>query len=298
MTPAVNAAAGLIGVGNMGGAMALRLRERGWPVALHDIDPARVASLVAAGAVGCASAAGVAARCDCVIVVVVDAAQVEAVLFGAGGVLEARPLPLAVMLCPTIAPDDTERFAARLAERGVACIDAPISGGPLRARDGSMSVMLAAPAAVLDRHAALLDALSARQFRISERAGDGARTKLANNLLAGINLAGAAEVLALAERVGLDPARTLDVIEQSSGQSWIGSDRLRRALAGDATPRAHTTLLTKDTHLALEMARRAAMAMPLGTAAAATFARACDAGLGALDDASLLDLNRRQPRAP
>ena len=82
-------------------------------------------------------------------------------------------------------------------------------------------------------------------FRIGARPGDGARTKLVNNLLAGINLAGAAEAMALAERLGLDPARTLDVIEQSSGQSWIGSDRMRRAIAGDFAPRAHVTPAAK-----------------------------------------------------
>ena len=278
--------------------MALRLRDLGWPVAVHDIDATRVALATAAGATACTGAAALAACCDCVIVVVVDAAQVDAVLFGAAGVLAAAPLPGTVMLCPTIAPLDVERCAARLAEHGVACIDAPISGGPARARDGSMSVMLAAPAALLEQHRALLDALSSRQFVISARVGDGSRTKLANNLLAGINLAGAAEVLALAERIGLDPARTLDVIEQSSGQSWIGSDRLRRAIAGDLAPRAHTTLLAKDTRLALEMARAATIDTPLGAAATAAFARACEAGFGAFDDASLLELNRQPRRHP
>ncbi|MGZ5158399.1 MAG: NAD-binding protein, partial [Caldimonas sp.] len=102
-----------------------------------------------------------------------------------------------------------------------------------------------------------------------------------------------AEALALAERIGLDAARTLAVIEQSSGQSWIGSDRMRRALAGDFAPRAHTTLLAKDSGLALGMAGEAGFDAALGRVAAARFAAACAAGLGALDDASLLELLRR-----
>nr|HPG81599.1 NAD-binding protein [Piscinibacter sp.] len=116
---------------------------------------------------------------------------------------------------------------------------------------------------------------------------------LVNNLLAGINLAGAAEALALAERAGLDASLMLDVIERSSGQSWIGSDRMRRALAGDLAPRAHTTLLNKDTHLALDMARRLGTDTPVGAQAAALFARACDGGFASFDDASLLELLRR-----
>jgi len=289
---------GVIGIGNMGFGMAARLRELGWPVGVRDIDPARVAAAIALGASAAESGAALASQCDCVIVAVVDAAQVDAVLFGADGVIAAQPLPAAVLLCPTIAPHDTERCAARLAEHGIACIDAPMSGGPARARDGSMSLMVACPNTLFEHHRALVEALSSRVFRISEKPGDGARTKLVNNLLAGINLAGAAEALALADRLGLDMARTLDVIEQSSGQSWIGSDRLRRGIAGDLAPRAHTRLLTKDTRLALDMAHAAAIELPLGAAATATFARACEAGFAALDDASLLQLNRQARSGP
>jgi 3-hydroxyisobutyrate dehydrogenase len=193
----------------------------------------------------------------------------------------------AVMLCPTISPQDVESSAARLAERGVHTLDAPMSGGPARARDGSMSLMVACPDEVYAQQAGLLQALSAKVFRISEKPGDGARTKLVNNLLAGINLVGAAEALALADRLGLELGTTLDVIEQSSGQSWIGSDRLRRAIAGDYAPRAHVTLLEKDTRLAVEAARAVGFEGPLGLAASEVFAEAHQAGLAGEDDAAL-----------
>jgi 3-hydroxyisobutyrate dehydrogenase-like beta-hydroxyacid dehydrogenase len=168
-----------------------------------------------------------------------------------------------------------------------------MSGGPARARDGTMSLMVACADAVFARHEPVLRGLSSRLVRLGERVGDGARTKLVNNLLAAINLAGAAEAIALAERLGLDPARTLEVMERSSAQSWIGSDRMARALASDYAPRAHTTLLAKDTTLALQMARSAGIEPPLGSAAQALFARACADGFAALDDASLLMLMRR-----
>ena len=291
----MNLRVGIVGIGNMGLAMAARLRELGWPLAVRDIDASREAAAAAFGARPCASAAALASCCDCVIVVVVDAPQLDEVLFAADGVLAASPLPACVMLCPTIAPAGTERCAARLAEHGVACIDAPVSGGPARARDGTMSLMLACADTLFERHRELIEALSSKVFHLGERIGDGARTKLVNNLLAGVNLAGAAEALALAERLGLDLSRTLEVIEQSSGQSWIGSDRMRRAIADDFAPRAHTTLLNKDTHLALAMARAASFETPLGAAAAASFARACDSGFAALDDASLLRMLRQAP---
>lgn len=281
----------VVGVGNMGGAMVERLCALGWSVVACDIDPVRQQQALAVGA-ELADTPGLAAAAladdGVLIVCVVDAAQSHDVLLGDNGALAAMRPGQAVLLCPTIAPQDTEALAARLTERGIGCIDAPMSGGPARARDGSMSLMLAGPAALLELHADLLQALSSRRFVISERVGDGARTKLVNNLLAGINLVGAAEVLALAERLGLDAGTTLDVIEQSSGQSWIGSDRMRRAVAGDFEPRAHLTLLEKDTRLVIKAARAAGFDGPLGARVAEAFAQAHAAGLAGLDDGALL----------
>lgn len=290
----MNRSIAVVGIGNMGLGMALRLRDRGFAVRVRDIDPERESLARSEGLTVCASAAAAAAGARCAIVAVVDAKQTEAVLFGESGLAAALPRGAAVMLCPTIAPHDTEAFAARLAETGLAPVDAPMSGGPVRARDGTMSLMVACAAATFEQQRDVIEALSGAVFRLGEHPGDGARMKLVNNLLAGINLAGAAEVLALAERAGLDAGLALDVIERSSGQSWIGSDRMRRAIAGDLAPRAHTTLLNKDTHLALDMARRLGMATPVGENAAALFERACESGFAALDDASLLELLRRR----
>ena len=278
----------VIGVGNMGGAMATNLLARGWPVHVCDVVPRRGRDLESLGALGCDSASQAAINSVAVIVCVVDAAECEQVLFGPDGAAAVMQPGQLVLLCPTIAPEDTESLAQRLAERGLAVLDAPMSGGPARARDGSMSLMVAGAEDVYQRFAPLLTALSSRVFRISGRVGDGARTKLVNNLLAGINLVGAAEVLAMARAMGLDAERTLDVIEQSSGQSWIGADRMRRAIAGDYAPRAHMTLLEKDTRLAVQAAAAAGFDGPLGAAAAAVFAHASAAGLAELDDAAVL----------
>ena len=256
-----------IGIGNMGLAMALRLRDAGQPVRVHDIDLRRHALAAAAGAELADSPAAVAAGCALLIVV--------------------------VMLCPTIGPADVEQLAARLAEAGLGCLDAPMSGGPARARDGSMSLMVAAPPALWAAHQRLLQHVAARLFHVGERPGDGARTKLVNNLLAATNLAAAAEAIALAQQLGLDGAQTLAVIEQSSGHSWIGADRMTRALAGDFAPRAHTTLLAKDSALALAMAAEAGITPTLGTQAAAMFQAALAAGYGGEDDARLLSLVRQ-----
>lgn len=302
-------AVGVIGVGLMGLAMALRLREQGHPVWVRDVLPAREALARAHGAQVAASPAALAARCGLVIVAVVDAAQLRDVLFGPHGVASAVATPPAtppagpqaqpptVLLCPTIAPEDVASAAQQLAERGIQAIDAPMSGGPVRARAGQMSLMLAGDPAAISAHDNVLNTLSNQRFHIGPRVGDAARTKLVNNLLAAINLAGAAEAINLARQLGLDAALTLDVIERSSGQSWIGSDRMRRALAGDATPHAQMALLAKDSGLAMAMAAQAGLVPALGGQAAAAFAGACAGGLALADDAEQLSWAEAAMRA-
>lgn len=285
----------VIGVGNMGAAIAQRLLARAWPVAVHDVVAERVHALLAAGAV---DGAGLPADAPWLgagaltILCVVDAPQVRAVLWGgeapgATGLAHRWAAGHSVMLCPTIGPRDTEDIGHRLQAQGLQVMDAPMSGGPARAREGRMSLMLACADALAQQHAAVLEDMAQPVFRIGTCLGDGARTKLMNNLLAGIHLAGAAEVLALASRLGLDPALTLQVMASSSGQSWIASDRMPRALAGDLAPRAHVTLLQKDTRLALEAAAEHGLPAPLGRLAHEAFEAAVREGWADADDAAL-----------
>ncbi|MFN0184029.1 MAG: NAD(P)-dependent oxidoreductase [Aquabacterium sp.] len=283
----------VIGIGNMGLPMARRLVEAGHVVGVHDLRTEAMHEAEGFGAKPASDAALAGNGAALAIVAVVDAPQCEAVLFGTGGLCHAAHPPHAVMLCSTIGPADVERFARRLDERSVGCIDAPMSGGPARAADGTMSLMVACPQPLFLRFDPVLQALSSRRFHVGEQPGKGARTKLVNNLLAAINLAGAAEAMALAIRLGLDSAMTLSVIEQSSGASWIGSERLRRALAGDTHPRAHMSLLAKDAVLALQMVGggstdAARSGLPVACAAAAVFEAACREGWRDADDAALL----------
>ena len=283
----------IIGTGNMGGGMARNLLSHGFKVHVRDIDASKTQALQALGAQVHSSPVTMAAVAPLLIVCVVTAEEAQDVLFGAQGVASALKPGQTVMLCPTIAPQDVERFAQQLLALGVHTIDAPMSGGPARATEGTMSLMVACLDAVFAQHAHVLHVLSNQLFRISERVGDGARTKLVNNLLAGINLVGAAEALALAERMGLSAQTTLDVIGKSSGHSWVGMDRMQRALKNDFEPLAHMTLLTKDTRLACEAAAAVGFEGPLGKKASSVFAQACEAGMSDLDDGALLKLLRR-----
>ena len=281
---------GIIGIGVMGFAMATNLHQRGHALQVRDIDSKVASAAEAQGIPACDSPAALAAHCDLIAIVVVDAAQIDDVLFGADGVVHAsrREPPPAVMICSTIAASDTERFRDRLAEYGVALLDAPISGGPVRAASGTMSMMLACDQALRQRFEPVLREMAGTLFYVGEKVGDAARTKLVNNLLAGINLVAGAEALALGARLGLDKRALFEVIKASSGASWIVTDRMARALEGDYAPRARSVILTKDVGLAVQMADAAGVDTPLGDEALRLFKATVAAGLGELDDAAVI----------
>ncbi len=283
-----NTRIGIIGIGAMGMAMAKNLHRKGFAVTVRDIRPQAEQEAHALGMVVYPSAATLAAQVDLVIIVVLNARQIDEVLFGADGVATIDVRGKTVMLCSTIGPQDAIRFAQQLAPHGAAVIDAPISGGPARAETGTMSMMLAAENALLQRHGKVLAALSDKQFPISETVGDGAKAKLVNNLLAGVNLVAGAEALALGMRIGLDPDKLFDVICASSGASWIFQDRMARALRDDFAPRAFAHILTKDVTLATAMADAAEVGTPLGDAALQIFRQTVESGWAELDDAAVI----------
>jgi len=277
----------VIGVGAMGMGMAHSLLRNGFRTLARDIDPQREALARAAGA-QVVSSAREAGAADAVAIVVVDAAQIEQVLSGDDGLLAGLGPGRLVFLCSTIAPSDSETFAARIAATGAQVLDAPISGGPARAQAGTMSIMLAGPQSALDAAEPVLAAIAGKRFVIGARHGDAARAKLVNNLMAGIHLMAGAEALALAIRLGLDPRQMSELIGASSGQSWMFDDRMQRALVGDYAPRAQSHVLTKDLTLANDAAHAVGLQLPLGALARDLLRATCEGGWRDEDDAAAL----------
>ncbi len=279
---------GIIGAGSMGMAIALNLHDKGYQVAIRDIRPEVEQSARARGLTVCPSPAAIADHADFIIIMVVNAKQATEVLFGEQGVASRSAAGKTLLLCPTIAPEDTETLAQRLKEAGCAVLDGPVSGGPARARDGTMSLMLAGDANVIARHQSVLDAISSRIFRLGERIGDGARYKLVNNLVAGMNLIAASSAVALGTKMGLDPHTLVSLMSASSGQSMMLDDRLTRAIANDYAPRAYAYILTKDVALGLAMAKSANVEMPMADYALDIFTATLARGHDELDDAAVL----------
>lgn len=287
-------AVGVIGAGAMGMGVVRSLLRGGFAVRVRDIRSEAEAQAVALGASCAACAADVVAACGMTIILVVDARQVEDVLFGAGGATRASAGDRIVLVGSTIAPHDVARFSLRARAAGIAIVDAPVSGGPARAADGTMTMMLSGDPAVLDRCTPVLKAIAGKVFRVGSEPGDAAHFKLINNMLAAANLAAGAEAFALAEKAGLDPALLLDVVNASSGQSWVVGDRMARALAGDYAPRAAARILAKDVTLAVELARAHGIEVRFAAEALAAWRATVEAGYGEHDDAAIYEWTRRK----
>src|SRR5215831_11677893 len=204
---------GVIGVGNMGAAMAARLLERGFQVVVRDTRGEAEAPLLAAGAQRAGSPREVARACTAILMVVVDAGQIDDVLSGKEGLLPAVVSDHLVLIHSTIAPTDAARLAQTVQAHGALALDAPISGGPARARAGQLSIMAAGSGAALNRAQSLFAALAARVFEVGAEPGLGATMKLVNNLLAGAYLAAGAEAFAIGRAAGLDPRTMAEVFE-------------------------------------------------------------------------------------
>jgi 3-hydroxyisobutyrate dehydrogenase len=192
-----------------------------------------------------------------------------------------------LVMCSTVSPEFSGPLAGRLAPHGILVLDAPVSGGPARAHDGTMSMMIAGEPAACEKAQPVLETISGQRFRVSARTGDGSKMKLVNNLMAGINLAAACEGMVFGLKLGLEPQSIFNVVCASSGESWAFADRMPRVLAGDYSTRAAVDILAKDLGLALESGAAARAALPLGAAARQSFIATSALGHGQEDDAAV-----------
>ena len=289
---------GVIGTGLMGLGVTSRLIARGHALHTRDLRPEADAAARAAGATIRSSPAAVACVAEVVITLVVDAEETAEVLFGDDGVAAAMAPGGIVVISSTIAPAAAADFGRRLAAGGLRVLDAPVSGGPTKAYDGTMSMMIGGEGAVVAACADLFADMAGRVLHIGEAVGDGSKAKVVNNMLAAINLAAAGEAMALAERMGLDPRTVFDVVRAGSGASFVFDTRMGRMVAGDATVHAAARILTKDIGLAHAAARDAGSPAPLTAATEAIFRATVDMGLGDRDDGAVIEWFRSGAGGP
>jgi 3-hydroxyisobutyrate dehydrogenase len=281
---------GVVGLGAMGGGMARSLRRAGFELFVFDLRRETAQAFAAEGGVACDSAAEVAAACDVLVSVVVNAAQSDALLFGEGGCAAAlRPGSVFVM-CSTVDPAWSAATAEKLAERGLLYLDAPISGGAAKAEAGQITMMTSGAPQAYERCQAVLDAMATRVYRLGDAPGLGSKVKVIHQLLAGVHIAVAAEAMALGLREGVDPAALYDVVTHSAGQSWMFENRMAHGLKRDYTPFSAVDIFVKDLGLALDLARGSKFPLPLASTAHQMFMQASSAGHGREDDSAVIKI--------
>jgi 3-hydroxyisobutyrate dehydrogenase len=281
---------GLIGLGAMGAGIAATLRQRGYELHVCDARPGAAAAFAQQGGVACDSPAQVAAACEVLVSVVVNAAQTEDVLFGAQGAAAAMKPGSVFVMCSTVDPNWSIALEERLAGLGIHYIDAPISGGAAKAASGQMTMMTAARPEAYDKAGAVLEAMAGKVYRLGDRAGAGSKVKIINQLLAGVHIAAAAEAMALGLREGVDAAALYEVITHSAGNSWMFENRMAHVLAGDYTPLSAVDIFVKDLGLVLDTARATKFPLPLASTAHQMFMQASTAGFAREDDSAVIKI--------
>ncbi|MEU0810829.1 NAD(P)-dependent oxidoreductase [Streptomyces sp. NPDC005970] len=285
----------VIGLGAMGLPMAQRLAGA-FPVAVFDIAAERRALAVEHGATEAATPAETARDADVVVLAVRDHAQVDGALFGDSGAAATLKAGAVVVLTSTVGPEAARATAAALAERGadVRLVDAPVSGGPTRAGNGDLLIVVGAEPAALEAARPVLDRLASTLTVIGDNPGDGQALKAINQLLAGVHIAAAAEAVALARGLGLDPQTVIDSLSQGAAGSFMFADRgprMAQVYGDDADSvevRSRLDIFVKDMGIVTGIAKHAHVPVPLASAAEQLYLLGERAGLAARDDSSIV----------
>jgi L-threonate 2-dehydrogenase len=279
---------GVVGLGSMGFGAAVSALRRGIPTWGLDTRAEARERFVAEGGRATDSLAELASHCNAVVVLVVNAAQTEQVLFGESGLAAGLKAGSVVITSATVDPTLPPVWEERLAERGLLLIDAPVSGGAAKAAQGQMTVMASGRPEAFDAAGDLLDAVAGKVYRLGDKVGIGSTVKMVNQHLAGVHIATACEAMALGMRAGADPHQLYEVICNSAGMSWMFQNRVPHILDGDYTPLSAVNIFIKDLGIVLDAARKLQFPLPLAAQAHQLYLATAAAGHGAEDDSAVI----------
>ncbi len=285
-------AVGFIGLGNMGGPMALNLAKHGFSLVVHDIDPARVEPFRGQGAKVATSAKAVAAAVERTICMVETTAQADTVIAGEQGIIEgAAPGHIAVCMS-TIDPFAARRLAERLAARRIAMLDAPVSGGTVRAASGELSIIAGGAPETFAACRDLFQAMGAKIFHVGSL-GQGLAMKLVNNMLIQVNTVAIAEALVMGVKAGLDPRTIYEVVRVSTGTSFGFETRVPKILARDFSPGGTVDISYKDQELETGFAKQLGVPVLLANVSQQVYQMARAAGLNKEDGSAVIKVLER-----
>lgn len=290
MTEAIRTA--VIGLGSMGYGIATSCLRAGHVT--HGFDVVQAQTERFRGEGGAAGELGdIAGSLDAAVIVVLNAAQTEEVMFGENGVVPALREGAVVIACATVPPDFARDMEARCKASGVLYLDAPISGGSAKAAAGKLSVMAAGGPEAFAAARPVLDATAETVFELGDAAGPGSAMKAVNQLLAGVHIAAMAEALTFGMTQGVSPEEFVRVISKCAGTSWMLENRAPHIVEGDYAAKSQVNIWPKDLGIVLDIARSANFSAPITAAALQQFLAAAGMGLGREDDAAVAKVYAR-----
>lgn len=282
----------VFGLGSMGYGVAASILRAGHTTYGFDVVPAQIEKFQKAGGAS-GDALDMASNLDIIVVVVLNAAQTETVLFGEQGIVPHLKKGAVAIACATVAPEFARDMEKRCAKHGVYYLDAPISGGSAKAAEGRLSIMAAGTAEAFATAQPVLDATAETVFTLGDCAGAGSAMKAVNQLLAGVHIAVMAEAMTFGMTQGVSPQTFLDVISKCAGTSWMLENRAPHIIEGDYTPHSTIDIWPKDLGIVLDIAKSAKFGAPITAAALQQFLAASGSGLGKEDDAAVAKVYAR-----
>lgn len=283
---------GFIGLGAMGFGMATQLIKSNYRVCGFDVYEPTLSRFAKEGGLTGKSPAEVAKGAQVLIIMVTNEKQAESALFGDGGAVAALSDGASIILCSTVSPGFIKELEERLADerRDLQLVDAPVSGGVVKAGNGKLTIMAAGTDEALRRTGAILSALSEKLYIIKGGAGAGSSVKMVNQLLAGVHIASAAEAMAFGARLGLNTQNLFDIISNAGGNSWMFGNRVPHMLENDYTPHSAIDIFVKDLGIVLHESRGLKIPLHITAAAHQQFLLSSAAGWGRWDDAAVVKI--------
>ena len=277
----------------MGLGIAQSILREGHTVFGFDINKETTERFIAEGGAR-GNLLDIAEKLDILLVAVLNAAQTESVLFDKKNGIVAKLKPGAVVIaCATVAPDFARDMEARCSQTGVLYLDAPMSGGSIKAAAGQLSYMASGTNDAFAAAKPALDASADVVFELGGSAGAGSAMKAINQLLAGVHIATMAEALTFGMTQGVEPAQFLEVISKCAGTSWMLENRTPHIVAGDYSPHSSVDIWPKDLGIVMDIAHSAKFSAPITAAALQQFLAASGSGLGHEDDAAIAKVYAR-----
>ena len=280
---------GYIGLGLMGKSIAQNILKAGFPLVVHNRSQKSVDDLVALGASAAGSPAEVAARVDIVFSNLPDSPDVEKVALGPNGIIEGAHNDLIFIDNSTIKPATARFISERLSQVGVQCLDAPVSGGDIGARDATLTLMVGGPLEAFDQVMPIFQAMG-KSITYIGPSGSGQVAKAANQIMVAAQMVAMGELLVFAQKVGADPMKVIQAIKGGAAQCWALDMKPQRLFAGNRQPGFKAYMQAKDMNIVMETAREYGVPLPSAAIHSQLFNAMLEMGLGDLDNSAVIGI--------